>query len=173
MTIITEGQLIFGFDSTLSTIKYDDSSYYKRHFQNKCHTENKAVDIIAYNKEFVWLIEIKDFRNHGRSKEQSLCEELSQKIRDTLAGLFGAKFYPSHSYDEKLFFKGILACQRIYFVLHMEQDHNPSKSRRIYDPADIKQKLKSTLKAINPRILIINKDVQQSDEIPWSVQQLV
>ena len=173
MTIITEGQLIFEFDSALSTIKYDVSSYYMKHFQNKCHTENKAVDIIAYDKEFVWLIEIKDFRNHGRSKEQSLCEELSQKIRDTLAGLFGAKFYRSHSGDEKLFFKGILVCQRIYFVLHMELDHNPSKCKQIYDPADIKQKLKSTLKAINPGILIINKDDQQSYKIPWSVQQLV
>ena len=173
MTIITEGQLIFEFDSTLSTIKYDDSSYYKRHFQNQCHTKNKAVDIIAYNKEFVWVIEIKDFRKHGRSKEQSLCEELSQKIRDTLAGLFGAKFYLSHSYDEKLFFKDILACQRIYFVLHMEQGHNPNKRKQIYDRADIKQKLKNTLKAIDPHILIRNKDDQQSDEIPWSVQQLV
>ena len=55
----------------------------------------------------------------------------------------------------------------------MELDHNPSKCKQIYDPADIKQKLKSTLKAINPGILIINKDDQQSYKIPWSVQQLV
>ena len=50
MTIITEGQLIFGFDSTLSTIKYDDSSYYKRHFQNKCHTEIKLLILLHTTK---------------------------------------------------------------------------------------------------------------------------
>ena len=172
MTIITEDVLQFQFDKSVSVLKYDNTAYYRNQFQNRCYHDNKAVDIIVYNTENIWLIEIKDFRIHGRSKEQRLEDELSQKVRDTLAGLFGANYYPHSDDDEKEFFKNIKRTKNLYFVLHIEQPSKSNNKMSIYDPKDLKDKLRNTLKAIHPTILILNKNSTGSYDIPWSVQEL-
>lgn len=167
MTTITEGQLTFEFDKSLSVLKYDESSYYQNQFQNKCHTGNKAVDIIVCDKKELWLIEIKDFRMDDRNPDKMpFANELSKKVRDSLAGIFGAKFYVHTDNNEKDLFNAMNACQKIYFVLHIEQP----KQKMIYDIADIKQKLKNLLKAINPKIIIVNKDNTTQFGVPWSVR---
>lgn len=166
MKTITEGQLAFEFDDGLLVSKYDESSYYQNQFQNKCHTANKAVDIIVCDKKDLWLIEIKDFRIGNRNPDKlPLEQELSQKVRDSLAGIFGAKFYAHTDNDEKQKFDVMNACKVLYFVLHIEQP----KHKMIYDIADIQQKLKGLLKAINPKIMIVNKDNATQFGVPWSV----
>lgn len=164
MTTITEGQLTFEFDDGLLVSKYDESSYYQNQFQNKCHTANKAVDIIVCHKKDLWLIEVKDFRVGDRNPDKlPLEQELSQKVRDSLAGIFGAKFYTHTEDDEKCLFNAMNACKKLYFVLHIEQRKNE------YNVADIKQKLKNLLKAVNPKILIVNKTNASQYGVPWSV----
>lgn len=166
MTEITEGQLTFEFYDSLLALKYDESTYYQNQFQNKCHTANKAVDIIVCHKKDLWLIEIKDFRMDDRNPDKiPFADELSQKVRDSLAGIFGAKFYTHTKDDEKQKFDMMNACKKLYFVLHIEQP----KHKMIYDVADIKQKLKNLLKAINPKIIIVNKDNTTQFGVPWSV----
>ena len=70
-------------------MKYDETHFYRKHFQH-C-AASKCVDLVAFNtdtNEPLWLIEIKDYRAQRRTKTQDLCDELAQKVRDTLANLF-------------------------------------------------------------------------------------
>ncbi|KPA17871.1 cysteinyl-tRNA synthetase [Candidatus Magnetomorum sp. HK-1] len=93
MRIITEGDLRFSFPDDWSIVKFDDCNFY-RHRISKCQ-ETKAVDILAWSGEVLYMIEAKDFRrekikNQPRLTGGELAIEVAQKVRDTIAGIFGA-----------------------------------------------------------------------------------
>ena len=85
MTTITEGALTFSFPAGCQASKYDDWSFYSNQFQpvaNGC----KAIDILCVEGNVSWLIEVKDYRWHPRTKAIDIAGELATKVRDTLAG---------------------------------------------------------------------------------------
>ena len=91
MISIKEGSLQFDFPDDWQVTKYDEWRFYVKHFQ-KISESVKAVDIIALSPEkTLWLIEIKDYRNHPRTKLLDIDEEVAVKVKDTLAGLVSAK----------------------------------------------------------------------------------
>ena len=106
MTILSEGCLQFNFDQSCLAEKYDDWSFYRNQFQSTCGSA-KAVDMICLSDDISWLIEIKDYRQHKRTKPQDLGDEVALKVRDTLAGLVAAKMKANDS-NEKTFAKRVL-----------------------------------------------------------------
>lgn len=77
---IDEDALRFTFHSGIQAVKYDDWVHYRNQFQNKCCTDNKAVDIIAHNGQITWLCEVKDFRQGRRDPNKPPLEmEIAQK----------------------------------------------------------------------------------------------
>lgn len=164
--IITEGELRFLFESEVKAIKYDDCSHYRNQFIDKCGSNNKAVDVIAYckSRETVWLCEIKDFRKGDRSPDKPpLEQEIAQKVRDSLAGLVSAKFLANDK-KERSFACNALACRRIRVVVHIEQ---PKGLKQIYDLSDLKDKFRRLLKAIDPHPLVVNQDLLDKQNLPW------
>ena len=126
MPDIKEGRLTFRFPASWQAMKYDETRFYQKHFQH-C-AASKCVDIVAFNSdtnEPLWLIEIKDYRAQRRTKTQDLCDELAQKVRDTLANLFMAQ----RKEGADCYAFAVAAAQRmqIRFVLHLEQPHKPSR----------------------------------------------
>ena len=109
MTEITEEALTFTFPSSWQVSKADEWSFYRNQFAKrfdgvrlackKCNAEvrcrecntvktigTKAVDILAIDSESVaWLIEVKDYRRHQRTKAINLADEIAVKVRDSLA----------------------------------------------------------------------------------------
>ncbi|MCY4138351.1 MAG: hypothetical protein OXF56_08830 [Rhodobacteraceae bacterium] len=86
MTTIMEGPLAFGFPAGCLASKYDDWAFYRNQFQliaGGC----KGIDILCVEDEVSWLIEVKDYRHHRRTKTIDIADELAIKVRDTLAGL--------------------------------------------------------------------------------------
>ncbi len=70
-TIDADG-LSFEFPDSWQAVKYDDWSFYKNRFI-KMNDGIKAVDIAAFDgNNTLWLIEVKDFRQHGRQKTTPL-----------------------------------------------------------------------------------------------------
>ena len=91
-----EGHQVFSFDDvSWIVLKYDDAKggYYKDRIKKLDGT--KAVDYIGTHKGNLYLIEVKDFREHRIENQKrltgdGLAIESGQKVRDTVAGIIGA-----------------------------------------------------------------------------------
>lgn len=167
MTVLTEGSLAFTFNAGCSASKYDDWAFYRNQFQKVCGRE-KAVDFICIENNDLWLIEIKDYRQPNTRKVVNLHKALAQKVRDSLAGLVAAQ-YNANDHAERQFAQDSLRTSRLYLVFHIEQ---PVKVSRLFpravDPADMKQKLKGQLKAIDAHPKIVNQHTLMAN-MPWTV----
>ncbi|GHU12321.1 hypothetical protein AGMMS50225_19960 [Betaproteobacteria bacterium] len=168
--IIREGELEFSFSQQGLAEKYDSWAHYRNQFQSS-FGGSKAVDFLYVEKGTVWMLEVKDYRNHPRTKSIDLAEEVAFKIRDTLAGLVSAQFYANDA-DEKKFARELLACRHIHCVLHLEY---PKKSRlrpAAIDPASVFSALKKIIKAIDPHPRIVHGEAPDAVRMPWQVQRI-
>jgi hypothetical protein len=170
MPTYSEGKLACTFPDDWDVTKYDEWAFYKNRFVGSCGG-NKAVDFLAYHpaNETLWLIELKDYRQFRRTKDDtlSLWEEMALKTRDTLAGLFAAKVDTAH--NEHRFAAQALSATKLRVAFHLEQPRLHSKLfPRAYNPADIQQKLKQLLKPIDahPKVIELHNMVA----VPWTAE---
>ena len=166
MVIQEEGRLRFTFPENWRVSKYDDWSFYNQ-FQNICGGA-KGVDFVAIDPEAsdTWLIEVKDYRRHRRTKPSELSMEIACKYRDTLTGLACARVN-SNDDEEKELANSSLQTNSIRLALHLEQPRHHSKLfPRVFEPADIKQKLKMLVKPMDPHPLIFDMHSTQTE---WQV----
>ena len=164
-----EGKLRFIFFSDWQVVRYDGWSFH-RQFQNICGGA-KAVDFLAVTEDnnITWLIEVKDYREHRRTKPSELPHEVACKFRDTLAGLVCARVN-SNEPEERDMADLSLRTKQLRLALHLEQPLKHSKLfPKAYQPADIQQKLKTLTKAIDPHPLVLD---MQSDSTDWQVENI-
>ena len=97
--LFDEGRLRFEFDDSWTVVKYDEPRGYY-HEKVKDLEGTKAVDFVALcvrparEPDLFW-IEVKDFRgyriqNKQRQRDGELVAEVTQKVRDSIAGVVGA-----------------------------------------------------------------------------------
>ncbi len=108
--IIKEGNLQFEFAEGVKAIKFDETDYYGK-FKD-CMPGNKGVDILAYNDQYFTFIEIKDFKGYENDKgnirrlmingkeTETLDDEISKKVRSTVAAVFGSHINQDRELDE-------------------------------------------------------------------------
>lgn len=155
--------LQFEFPGGWQASKYDDWAYYRNQFA-KQRDSLKAVDIVALSPEkTAFLIEVKDYRHPGAVKPSQLAEAIANKVLHTLAALLAARLR-AHDLAEKDLAAAITACRELRIVVHIElpQQHDP-----VVDLADIKQKLKSLLRAVDPHPQIVSSNKMAS--LAWNV----
>ncbi|EGV28123.1 hypothetical protein ThidrDRAFT_4086 [Thiorhodococcus drewsii AZ1] len=170
MAEIQEGSLLFTFDAATSASKYDDWSFYRNQFQNACFRNNKAVDILCKSDRVTWLIEIKDYRQHARTKSVDLADEIAIKVRDSLAGILAAKTQANDS-EEKDFARKLVLSKQFRVVCHIEQPAKSSRLRpRAIEPDDLKDTLRRLIKAIDPHPIVMDKDTS-GPTVPWNVSR--
>ena len=170
MTSLTEGNLQFQFPLGDVAEHYDEWAFYRNQFQSVAGG-SKAVDFVFVDDTEKWLIEVKDYRIHWRIKPSCLSEELAIKVRDSLAGIAAASCNANDP-DEKRMAKRALRTGRWIIVLHLEQPRVPSKIRPwIVAPADLTQKLRRVLKAIDAHPKVVNKD-NMAPSMRWTVVSL-
>jgi hypothetical protein len=165
---ITEGNLTFTFPDNWRISKFDDSSFYRNQFQNVCGGA-KAVDLLVVNPcTCLWKIEVKDYRQHRRTKTIALAVEIAEKVRDSLAALVAARVNANDA-AEKDMAKSTLECPELRVVLHLEQ---PAKHSTLFpraiDPALVKQELKRLLKPIDPHPIVTQMGRMQN--VVWTVK---
>lgn len=167
MTTIQEDLLRFHFHADDNATKYDDWSFYRNQFQNGCGTDNKAVDMICVTQTQTWLIEVKDYRWHARTKPSCISDEVAQKVRDTLACLVAAQLNANDP-EEQRFAQSALRKSQWRVVLHLEQ---PPVQNRLWpqaiNPAGVLAKLKRRLKAIDPHPIVMDR--HSTRPLPWRV----
>ncbi len=167
MPTITVGQLRFTFPDMWQASQFDKWSFYVNQFQKVC-PGTKAIDILALAPSCCWLIEIKDYSQHSRTKTIDLPEEISAKMRDSLAALFAASVNANDG-TEKSLAKAAVRCTRLRVVLHLEQPAKPSKLYpRAIDPANVQLRLRQLMKAIDPHPLVL--EMNRMANIGWIVE---
>lgn len=171
MSVIREGVLQFNFGAGSQASKYDDWAFYRNQFQNGCYRDNKAVDLLCHSGNAAWLIEVKDYRQHARTKVVDLADEIAIKVRDTLAGLLAAQVRANDS-DEKGCARAILRKKTVRIVCHIEQPAKASRLRpRVIEPDKLQLKLRSLLKAIDPHPMVMDGNSVAAG-VPWYVTQI-
>ena len=171
--MIQEGNITLYF--TGNHIKYDDSKFY-RSYVTKCH-EAKAVDILALDKQPLYMVEIKDFRNFRIENKQrisngDLVNEFSKKIRDTIAGLYGS--YRKNNLELEIYHKYLFYNPKdskpVCAILLMEEDkpNNYEEKNRKKIMKALKDKIEQQLRFLSLRIEIVN--IQKMNSIPgWKI----
>ena len=169
MPTIIEGQLKFEFPDNWQSSKFDEWSFYRNQFQKVCGG-TKAIDILAVEPSVCfWNIEIKDYRRHRRTKTKiiDLADEIALKVRDSLAAIVAARVNANET-NEKNMARAALRCPRLRVVLHLER---PSKHSKLFpraiDPANVQQKLKQLIKAIDPHPLVL--EMSRMNHVAWKV----
>ncbi|ABM36453.1 hypothetical protein [Polaromonas naphthalenivorans] len=81
----------------------------------------------------------------------------------TLAAMLPARLLANEPVERQLA-TAILNCGCLKVVLHIEQ---PQRHRPVVDPADIKQKLRRLLKAVDPHLKIVSMNNMQG--LAWTV----
>lgn len=169
MQTLEEGKLLFEFPDDWTVSAYDKWPYYQNHFKDAL-TGNKGVDFIAQDKSHnLWFVEVKDYRENRRMKQIHIWDEIAIKVRDTLAGLVGAKFREGDPNQGEA--SDALQTQTIRVVLHLEQPRNPSKLfPRKFDPQKIRQKLKQKnyLRPIDTHPLVV--DLATMNAVNWNAR---
>ena len=151
MTTLDVDGLIFSFPTGWTASKYDEWAYYRNQF-SKQRDSLQAVDLISVAPgQVAYLIEVKDYRHPDTERPSGLPDTLANKVLCTLAALFPASLHASN--DEKQHARRALDCAELSLVFHIEQ---PRAHRPAIDLADLKQKLRSRLRAIDPHFKIVN-----------------
>lgn len=170
MTELREGNVVWTFPDEFHANKYDNWAFYRNQFQGKSGGDTKAVDFLAFdnNNHVIWLIEAKDYTFEARNPDKEpLWQEVAKKARDTLAGLMAARANAVD--DEKRFAQTATSATKIRLVLHLELPTTTKHSyKRLFDPADVLQKLKSVAKAIDPHPKVV--DCTKEWGLPWTAR---
>ena len=163
MPVLNIDGLVFTFPENWQASKYDEWSFYRNQFI-KQFDGIKAVDIVVLNPEkTAFIIEVKDYRHPNTEKPSELPQAIANKVLHTLAGLFSAKLNATELNEQQLA-AGVLECTSLKIIVHIEQ---AQRHRPVIDLADVKQKLKKLLRAIDahPKIVSMNKMAN----LPWIV----
>lgn len=176
MNTIIEGGLAFDFDDDWSPAKLDDWAYYQggtgrgNGFKDCCQG-NKSVDIAALQKSTrtLWLIEVKDYRVHARTKPVAVWEEVAVKTRDSLACLLSARMKASGG--EQALAAKYAKAHFIRVVLHLEQPTVHSRLfPRVFDLSHVMQRLKQLVKPIDAHPWVVDRASLR--EGLWSVRSV-
>lgn len=160
MPVIAVEKLTFSFPDGWQVSKYDDWSFYRNQY-GKQDNGIKAVDLLAISDEKdAYLIEVKDYRYPDSEAPSALAEIVAEKVRDTLAALLPARLNANDG-DEKSLASALLGCRTLRIVLHVEQ------RRHAIDLADLKQKLRPKLRAIDAHPKIVS--MAQMQKLDWTV----
>ena len=166
MTVLHVDGLKFDFPAAWSACKYDDWNFYRNQFL-RIRPGIKAVDLIVLSPGTAWMIEVKDYRVHRRTKAVDIHEEFADKVMHTLSSLLPAKVNANDK-SERDFAAKTLRASRVRLVLHLEQPAKHSKLfPRAIDPANVRLKLRQKLKAIDPHPIVA--ETGRMHGLDWSV----
>jgi len=147
--------------------KYDDSAFHRNQFQSFAGG-SKAVDAVAMaTGDVLWLIELKDYRHHPRTKPSSVFAEVALKVRVTLAGLAIARLR-ANDLSDKSHAQQAMACAQMRVVLQVAQPVKPSRLfPQVLDPMDAQIGLKRAVRAVDSHPMCIYGNATQR-RCPWT-----
>ena len=122
MPTISEGDLTFQFPSGSHVGKYDDWAFYQNELSKIPGT--KAVDFVCVHGRECWLIEVKDYRFHPRTKPTNIAQRALRTRR-----------------------------WRVVLHLEQSQHPSRLRPTPI-DPANVRMNLRKVLRGIDPHAVV-------------------
>lgn len=146
--------------------KYDDSSFHRNQFQNFAGGR-KAVDAVVLSDQGeLWLVEVKDYRRHRRTKPGSVFAETASKVRATLAGLATARVKANDAAELHMAHQA-MQCGRVRVALQLVQGAKPSRLfPRLVDPLDAALELRRAARPVDPHPVCAAEDIDDT-RLPW------
>lgn len=166
--------LQFTFATTVAAQRYDSWQHYTSVWN--AAGGQKAVDVVAIESgvrsDVVWLIEAKDFRIITNPPNPSNISGLPQQVADktahTIAGLTDAAVNATVA-SEKSHATTALAAPVKRVVLHLEPHTGLHTALfPLGFAADVLQKLKQLVQAIDPNPLVLNIANTPAAGVPWT-----
>ena len=153
---LIEGRLRFELAAVEFAEKYDDWRHYRNVFNSACGS-SKAVDFVISKNNTLWLIEVKDYRCHPRTKPSDLADEVALKVRDTMAGLVSTSFVVVDA-NENSRSRSALSLRNLRVILLLEQRAGSSKMfQDPIKPADVLMKLKQKIRFADFHPAVVNR----------------
>jgi len=169
MPVIVEDNLEFSFPNTFEAFKLDNVQYYLSHLQSK-FGGSKSVDFVCYEKNGprAYLIEVKDYSVHARTKSVPIENEISLKVRDSLWILSAIA---NQSGDQNISAKAREFHRKtsVSVYLHLEQPHTLRAFHPIISETNLTIALNKILKKISGKTRISNTRTQG---LPWTVRRI-
>lgn len=163
MQVLDIDGLVFTFPDEWKADKFDDWTFYRGHFARQ-RDGIKAVDAIAIGpNKTAFMIEVKDYRHPDTEKPSQLPSAIADKVLFTLAALLPAKLNATDP-NEKRLAAAMLKCISLHVVAHIELS---PRHRPVVDPADLKQKLRQLLRAVDAHAKVVSKQNMQG--VGWTV----
>jgi hypothetical protein len=161
----------FTFASGWLVSRWDESAFHLR-FCN-VGSGTKSCDLVAIPPEGdeIWLVEVKDYSEHGRMKSIALETEVAEKVKGTLSGLWAA-WNQANADDERDLARRARRRKEIRVVLHLEQRAVASRLfPGIKLGADFQMKLKQAVHPIDPHPVV--SSVARPGKVVWSTERVV
>ena len=159
----------FSFPDGWQVLKYDTCSFHRNQFQEFAGG-SKALDAVALSPDrTMWLIEVKDYSRHQRSKAGTVFSEVAAKVRSTLAGLAVARVRANDK-SEREFARRAMNASSLRVALHLDQPEQSSRLfKQVIDPKTARTQLKREVKAVDPRAVCYGRGVDLK-AMPWTVE---
>lgn len=158
--IFQESNIEFEFDSSYSLIKSDENpniSNAKKYLQG-----TKDIDFIGFysDKQGVIFLEVKNFRGSASENIEELCNEVAQKLRDTVSIIAGAS---RNTTNDAVFWKSLHQFignekKDILLIFWLEEDASPGDYRNQGRIKAINDKLKIKCKWLTSKVLVQNME---------------
>jgi hypothetical protein len=164
--LVVDG-LNFDFPDDWQVSKYDDWSFYRNQF-SKMWNGIKSLDLLVVDpSRTAWLIEVKDYRTHRRTKPSDLGEEVASKVFDTLAAMLPAKNNANQPVEKEMA-RVVARARCLRVVLHLEQPDKHTKLHpRAINPVNLQQKIRQLLKPVDAHPIVV--DMSRLGALGWSV----
>lgn len=146
--VFREKSITFYFSPKYKVLKYDQSDFYRNTIIKIQHTE--AVDYILKDNNKLIFIEISDYRNQTPPKHHELVDEVIQKVKDSIIGLYSARINQEQGLVEyyDILFNNTIEEFSVVFLLEEDSTrlHN-SANKRINMAMRLESKLREIFKA--------------------------
>ncbi len=169
---IIDNTLTCTFPTNWKIVKCDDWAFYRKQF---CKVRDEkgngicSVDLLALTpQKELWLIEVKDYRQHRRRKSIEPWHEFRNKVFDTLAMLLPASCNAVNT--EKIFAAEATQAKtlRIAYVFLQPKKHSKLFPRE-FELDDICKKLKQYVKAIDAHPIVMDINIKPAS-LAWTIQ---
>ena len=148
---VPEGSLSFQFPAPWRMWKWDGDSAFKDGIRRL--RDSHGVDFVGVRgTDLSCFIEVKDYRWHKRKwSNDELATWLAQKVRDTIAGIVGARYRRGNEEDWKLHLGAWFARRSLAVILWLEEKHLKKEEMAFLTDA-----LKRKLRWLTTRVLVAN-----------------
>ncbi len=175
---IQEGDFIYHFPDSFKVMRPCECKYYTQDWQTfavgKNQPGNAETDFVAFDtsEKKLWLIEVKDYRRHPRSKTAEIGLEFARKCRDTLSLLAALQVSPwAHAKKDKTSENDKASdefqkMKSIQCILHIEIP--PAKQKGV-SLSSIKDSVRRHLRRLDPKVKVGTAS-QISHLLPFTIE---